>query len=60
MYTGYKVYGKNIKNTTTLTTSAIWRIFAELYNPLSLKLANKQAIEDELNINGGKHILVYF
>ena len=60
MYTGYKLYGKNIKNTTTLTSSDIWRIFAELYNPLSLKLANKQAIEDEFNINGGKHILVYF
>ena len=36
--------------------------FAELNNPLSSKLANKQAIEDELNINGGtcKHVLVGF
>ena len=29
LYTGYKVYSKKIKNTTTRTTSAIWRIFVE-------------------------------
>ena len=32
-----------------------WRTFAELNNPSSPKLAYKQAVEDELNINGGKH-----
>ena len=34
-------------------TLTIWRIFAELNYPLSPKLANKQATEDDLNINGG-------
>ena len=38
-------------------TPSIWRIFAELNNPLSPKPANKKAlIEDELNTNGGKHV----
>ena len=41
-------------------TSAIWKIFAELNNPLSLKLANNHAIKDELNINEGKHVLARF
>ena len=29
--------------------------FAELNNPSSPKLVYKQAVEDKLNINGGKH-----
>ena len=29
-------------------------------NPLSPKLVDKQAIEDELNIDGGKHVLACF
>ena len=29
-------------------------------NPLCPKLADKQAIEDELNIDGGKHVLACF
>ena len=41
-------------------TSAIWRIFAELNIPLSPKLAYIQAIEDELNIGGGKQVLACF
>ena len=32
--------------------------FAVLNNPFSTKLADKQAIEDELNIDGGKHVLL--
>jgi len=31
--------------------SAVWGIFAVLNNPLPPKLANKQAIVDELNID---------
>ena len=38
--------------------SAIWRIFAELNNPISPKLADKQATEDELYIDGEKHMLL--
>ena len=57
--TGQK-QSKNSKKTTQWTTSVIWRIFAVLNNPLNPKLANKQAIEDELNIDGGKHILACF
>ena len=34
--------------------------FAALNNPFSPKLANKQAIEDELNIDGGTHVLLLF
>ena len=34
--------------------------FAVLNNPLSPKLADKQAIEDELNIDGGKYVLACF
>ena len=34
-------------------TLTFWRIFAELDNPLSPKLADKQATEDDLNIDGG-------
>ena len=39
-------------------TSAIGRIFAELNNSLSPKLANKHdaLFIDELNIDGGKHV----
>ena len=48
------------KNTTRRTIMAIWRIFAGLNNPLSPKLANKQAIEDELNIDGDKHVLACY
>ena len=45
---------KNSKKTTQRATPAIWRIFAELSNPLSPKLADKHAaIEDELNIIEG-------
>ena len=36
------------------------RIFAELNNPLSPKIADKQAIEDKLNIDGNKHVLACF
>ena len=50
-------HSKNSKNTTRRTTSAIWRIFEELNNPLSPNLVDKQAIEDELNVNGSKHVL---
>ena len=32
--------------------------FAVLNNPFSPKLADKHAIEDELNIDGGKHVLL--
>ena len=32
-------------------------MFAVLKNPFVPKLVDKQAIEDELNIDGGKHIL---
>ena len=53
-------HSKNSKRTTQWTTSAIWKIFAVLSNPLSPKLADKQAIEDELNIDGGKHVLACF
>ena len=45
-------HSKNSKKTTQQMTWAIWRIYAILSNPLSPKLANKQAIEDKLNING--------
>ena len=34
---------KNSKKTIRPTTSAIWRIFAELNNPVSPKLADKHA-----------------
>ena len=45
---------KNSKKTTQRATPAIWRIFAELNNPLSPKLADKHAaIEDKLNIIEG-------
>ena len=36
-----KKHSKNINNTTRGTTSAIGRIFAELNNPFSPKLADK-------------------
>ena len=49
-----KKNSKNSKNTTQRTTPTIWRIFAELNNPLPHKLAHQQATEDELNIDGGK------
>ena len=39
-------------------TSAIWRIFAELNNPIiSPKLADKQVIKKKINIDKGKHVL---
>ena len=43
-------------------TSAIQRIFAELKNPLSPKLANKHALSkmNLINIDGGKHVLACF
>ena len=43
-------------------TSAIWRIFEDLNNPLSPKLADKKTctIEDKLNIDRGKHVLACF
>ena len=53
-------YTKNSKKTTWRTPSAIWRIFGLLSNPLSPKLADKQATEDELKIDGGKHVLACF
>ena len=37
-------YSKNSKKTPRPTTSAICRIFADLNNPLSTKLANKHAL----------------
>ena len=43
-------YGKNSEKKTRRATSAVWRIFAELENP----------IEDELNIDGGKNVLAMF
>ena len=42
---------KNSKKTTRRTTSAIWTVFAELKNPLSPKLADNPAFEDELTLN---------
>ena len=47
---------------TRRMTSAIWRIFAKLNNSLSPKLANKHdaLFIDELNIDGGKHVLLVF
>ena len=47
-------HGKNSKKTTQRVTSAIWRIFAGLNNPKP-----KRAL-DELNIDGGKHVLAMF
>ena len=45
---------KDSKKTTQRATSAIWRIFVELNNPLSPKRADGHAaIEDELNIEEG-------
>ena len=41
-------------------TSAVWGIFTVLNNPLSPKRGDKQTIEDELNIDGGRHVLVCF
>ena len=37
-------------------TSAIWRIFAVLKTTFLPKLADKQVTEDEVNVNGGKHV----
>ena len=48
-----ELLAKNSNNTTRRTTSAI---FTELNNPLSAKLADKQEIKDELNIDGGMHV----
>ena len=57
-----KKHGKNSKKTARRTTSAVWAIFAELDNPLSPKFDDKHACtnEDELNIDGGKHVLACF
>ena len=53
-----ELLAKYIARTTTIrrTTSANWRIYicSVLNNSLSPKLADKQAIEDELSIDGGK------
>ena len=43
---------KNSKKTTQEATSAIWRIFAEL--------DKLYTVEDELNIDAGKHVLAMF
>ena len=52
---GYK-HSKNGKNITRRTASDVWRIFAQCLNmPI-----NRQAIEDELNIDGGKYVLACF
>ena len=53
-------HNKKSKRTTWRTTSALWRIFAVLNNPLSPKLADKKTIQDELNIPGAKHALACF
>ena len=37
-------------------TSAIWRIFAVLKTTFLPKLADIQVTEDEVNVNGGKHV----
>ena len=42
---------KHSKNSTNI---------AELNNSLSPKIADKQAIEDKLNIDGNKHVLACF
>ena len=42
------MYGKNSKETSRRATSAIWRIFAELNNPI------RALSKTELNIDGGK------
>ena len=39
-----KQKSKNSKKTTRRMTSAIWRIFAHLNNPLSRKFADKHAL----------------
>ena len=49
-----------LTRTTRRTTSAIWRVFAVLNKRLSPKLVDKQAMEDVLNIDGGKHDLACF
>ena len=44
-------------------TSAIWRIFAELYNPSYPKFADKHALSKmnlHSNIKGGKHVFACF
>ena len=51
---------KNTTRQTNSTIMAICRIFTGLNNPLSPKIANKQAIEDELNIDRGRHVLACF
>ena len=55
-------HDKNSKKKTRQMTSAIWRIFEDLNNPLSPKLADKKTctIEDKLNIDRGKHVLACF
>ena len=57
-----KKHSSSSKKTSRWTTSAIGRMFAELNNPLSLKLVDKHActIEYELNIDGGKHVFACF
>ena len=42
------MHGKNSKETSRRATSAIWRIFAELNNPI------RALSKTELNIDGGK------
>ena len=37
-------------------TSAIWRIFAVLKTTFLPKLADIKVTEDEVNINGSKHV----
>ena len=54
-----KKNSKNSKETNQRTTLLFEEYyFAVLNNPFSPKLADKQAIEDELNIDGGKHVLL--
>ena len=53
-------HSMNTKKTTRQNTSASWRIFGVLNNPLSPNLADKLAIEDELTFDGGKNILACF
>ena len=54
-----EVLAKNIARAARIKLNGIkWRIFSELNNLSSPKLANKQA--DELNINGGKHVYSLF
>ena len=49
-----KIHSKNSKKTTRRATSAIWSIFC------GAGQTKTYTIEDELNIDAGKHVLAMF